>query len=205
MSATAAGVSWIELSAQTEPTKKTSAYRGVSWRTASGMWLAQISIGKKKFDLGFYVNEEDAAAAYVKVAAAKIGRTIQMYTQMEADKNVTKDKAVTADKKQAARKRLAALQLVPVVVDVADVVADVKRDAAAFEKKRKAAEREADPLVSDAPSRPKKKQNLGKAELMEMLTAQGLDASGLKSELVKRLKVAVEADAVVAEAAREQQ
>lgn len=41
-----------------------SKYPGVTFYKKSGKWMAQISIDKKKYYLGSYENEEDAAKSY---------------------------------------------------------------------------------------------------------------------------------------------
>lgn len=41
----------------------TSAHRGVSWRTQSQKWHAQIKVHGKKVHLGYFANEIDAAVA----------------------------------------------------------------------------------------------------------------------------------------------
>jgi hypothetical protein len=49
---------------------KTSAYTGVSWCKARKKWQAHIRINKKSKSLGRYVNEIDAAMAYVNALKA---------------------------------------------------------------------------------------------------------------------------------------
>lgn len=47
-----------------EKVKKTSEYRGVCWRTSSGVWRATIKYNDKIVELGNFKNAEDAAEAY---------------------------------------------------------------------------------------------------------------------------------------------
>ena len=42
----------------------TSKYVGVSWRKKSNKWVAQIKMNRKKYHLGLFNNEIDAAEAY---------------------------------------------------------------------------------------------------------------------------------------------
>ncbi len=52
------------------PNGPTSKLKGVSWKKDHSRWEANITLGGKTRSLGFFKNEEDAAAAY-KVAAKK--------------------------------------------------------------------------------------------------------------------------------------
>lgn len=45
-------------------TNCTSSFRGVSWYSQWGRWVAEITFKKKKIRLGGFDNEEDAARAY---------------------------------------------------------------------------------------------------------------------------------------------
>lgn len=47
-------------------TKKTSRYPGVYWNERDKKWIAQITKDKKRFYIGCFDNEEDAAMAYNK-------------------------------------------------------------------------------------------------------------------------------------------
>lgn len=42
----------------------TSGYKGVTWHKGKGKWRAAITVNKRKVHLGYFVNLEDAAAAY---------------------------------------------------------------------------------------------------------------------------------------------
>lgn len=44
--------------------KSTSKYKGVSWNTKEGKWVAQACINYKKYFLGYHSTEESAAKAY---------------------------------------------------------------------------------------------------------------------------------------------
>lgn len=46
----------------------TSSYKGVAWNREKGKWEARIATNGKKRFLGYFVNEEDAAAAYETAA-----------------------------------------------------------------------------------------------------------------------------------------
>lgn len=43
----------------------TSKYTGVHWKANKQKWRAVIGIGKKKYQLGYFINEIDAANAYL--------------------------------------------------------------------------------------------------------------------------------------------
>ena len=51
----------------------TSGYKGVSWRSDSNKWSAQISCGGKKIKLGSYTDINDATAAYKAAAEHLFG------------------------------------------------------------------------------------------------------------------------------------
>jgi hypothetical protein len=57
---------------QHRATAKTSNHPGVSWREDVKKWRSQIQVKGKKFYLGSYESELDAATAY-KVACAEVG------------------------------------------------------------------------------------------------------------------------------------
>ena len=44
--------------------KGTSVYRGVSWAKQNKKWIAQITINKKKINLGYFTIELNASKAY---------------------------------------------------------------------------------------------------------------------------------------------
>lgn len=46
----------------------TSQYKGVSWKTQSRRWCAQITYNKKKMHLGLFKDEREAARCYNKAA-----------------------------------------------------------------------------------------------------------------------------------------
>ena len=46
----------------------TSKFKGVTWHKDNKKWLAQIRLNKKKYYLGEFINEIDAAKAYNKAA-----------------------------------------------------------------------------------------------------------------------------------------
>lgn len=50
------------------PTKTTSKYKGVYQRKIGGMWDASIKKDGKKYNLGVYITEQEAALAYNKKA-----------------------------------------------------------------------------------------------------------------------------------------
>lgn len=43
-----------------------SKYKGVSWREQSKKWQVEIQVNKKRYNLGMFVCEEDAAIAYLE-------------------------------------------------------------------------------------------------------------------------------------------
>lgn len=47
------------------PSKKSSKYKGVSWKKNTNKWMASIRIGKKVYYLGSFVLEDDANKAYI--------------------------------------------------------------------------------------------------------------------------------------------
>ena len=51
----------------------TSKYKGVSWFTKHGKWKSQICCKSKRFNLGLFTNEEEAALAYNKKAKELFG------------------------------------------------------------------------------------------------------------------------------------
>ena len=52
---------------------KSSKYRGVTWRKKSNQWKAQIKVGGKKENLGYFDDEAEAARAF-DTRAAELGR-----------------------------------------------------------------------------------------------------------------------------------
>jgi len=52
---------------------KTSRFKGVSWSTAHTGWFAQLQIERRKVNLGYYEDEEDAALAYNRAAIEHFG------------------------------------------------------------------------------------------------------------------------------------
>ncbi len=50
-----------------------SGYKGVHWHKACRMWVAKISVDKKRLHLGYFSTPELAHAAYVKAAAEAHG------------------------------------------------------------------------------------------------------------------------------------
>lgn len=46
------------------PRDGSSKFKGVSWYSSGNKWRAQITIHKKRKHLGYFISEEDAAAAY---------------------------------------------------------------------------------------------------------------------------------------------
>jgi len=56
----------------------TSKYRGVAWHKNNQKWLASISHNKKRLNLGYYANEEDAAKAYDKAIVKYNKSTIKL-------------------------------------------------------------------------------------------------------------------------------
>lgn len=52
----------------------TSNYRGVYWREGKGRWAAQIRYERKKYHLGYYKNEDEAARAYDEKAKELLGK-----------------------------------------------------------------------------------------------------------------------------------
>jgi len=52
---------------------KSSKYRGVAWRKRAGKWVAQIGCNYKRYGLGYFTSEEDAAMAYDRAAKRMFG------------------------------------------------------------------------------------------------------------------------------------
>lgn len=46
----------------------TSGFKGVSFKSELNKWYAQICLNKKKIHIGYFVNKEDAAKAYISAA-----------------------------------------------------------------------------------------------------------------------------------------
>jgi hypothetical protein len=51
----------------------TSGYKGVSWDKRMMEWAAYITLGRKKFHLGYFSNSQSAARAYDKAATERFG------------------------------------------------------------------------------------------------------------------------------------
>jgi hypothetical protein len=51
----------------------TSKYKGVTWDTARGKWTASIMVSRRRYALGRFENEEDAARAYDDAAQRWFG------------------------------------------------------------------------------------------------------------------------------------
>lgn len=51
----------------------TSGHKGVGWHSKIGKWQARISVNKRRINLGFFIEKEDAAAAYMSRAAIEFG------------------------------------------------------------------------------------------------------------------------------------
>jgi hypothetical protein len=54
-------------------TGSSSKYKGVSWHKATNKWHAQIKVDGKSKHLGYFINEDNAALAYNKVARKYFG------------------------------------------------------------------------------------------------------------------------------------
>ena len=55
------------------PARGTSRYRGVCWHKKSGKWTASIQFNSKKYSLGYYHSESEAALAYNQAASKYFG------------------------------------------------------------------------------------------------------------------------------------
>lgn len=53
--------------------KKTSRYKGVGWKKRERRWVAKITKDGKKYELGYFKNEDDAAIAYNNKAMELFG------------------------------------------------------------------------------------------------------------------------------------
>ena len=52
-----------------------SSYRGVVWHKNNSKWLASISYNQKRINLGYYLEEQEAALAYDR-AVFKFGKPL---------------------------------------------------------------------------------------------------------------------------------
>jgi hypothetical protein len=64
--------------------KCSSSYKGVGWKKQTKKWLAQISFHGKRFALGYFDDEIDAAKAYNKAAAEYFGEYALLNTFEDA-------------------------------------------------------------------------------------------------------------------------
>lgn len=69
------GIGGAGAGAAPAPAPKKSAYRGVSWDKQNGKWKAAIKVRRKNTNLGRFVDERLAAAAY-DAACEKEGREV---------------------------------------------------------------------------------------------------------------------------------
>lgn len=51
----------------------TSRFKGVYWKKSKGKWVAQFAGGGRRVHLGYFTNEQEAAAAYETVAKKRYG------------------------------------------------------------------------------------------------------------------------------------
>jgi D-serine deaminase-like pyridoxal phosphate-dependent protein len=60
-----------------DPKKRTSRFVGVSWNRQYQKWWAKVTAEGKRYDLGFFADEVEAARAYNAVAR-KFGRPLNV-------------------------------------------------------------------------------------------------------------------------------
>jgi hypothetical protein len=69
----------------TKRSNNSSGYKGVSWDSRKGKWMAKITVNYKAIYLGMYENKHDAAKAYNDAAEQYHGGFARLNTIMEGE------------------------------------------------------------------------------------------------------------------------
>jgi HNH endonuclease len=79
------------------PRNNTSGFKGVSWQSSRGKWIAKITVNGKARNLGRYENIDDAVRAYKKAAIEAWGEFAQVLSEEEDSIELTNSSSLNVE------------------------------------------------------------------------------------------------------------